>query len=99
MAVFLAVACPITNQSPKYFIMQLSSFLQRFNEPETLKMAKLGRELRARGVDVIDLSLGEPDFDTPQHIKDAAVKAIQITGAIIHPYRVSLTCGKPFARN
>lgn len=56
--------------------MQLSSFLQRFNEPETLKMAKLGRELRAKGVDVIDLSLGEPDFDTPDHIKEAAVKAI-----------------------
>ena len=55
---------------------QLSSLLQRFNEPETLKMAKLGRELRAKGVDVIDLSLGEPDFDTPQHIKDAAIKAI-----------------------
>jgi aspartate aminotransferase len=56
--------------------MQLSSLLDRFNEPETLKMAKLGRELRAQGIDVIDLSLGEPDFDTPQHIKDAAVKAI-----------------------
>ena len=55
---------------------QLSSLLQRFNEPETLKMAKLGRELRAKGIDVIDLSLGEPDFDTPQHIKDAAKKAI-----------------------
>ena len=56
--------------------MQLSSLLDRFNEPETLKMAKLGRELRASGADVIDLSLGEPDFDTPQHIKDAAIKAI-----------------------
>lgn len=56
--------------------MQLSSFLQRFNEPETLKMAKLGRELRAKGVDVIDLSLGEPDFGTPVHIKEAAIKAI-----------------------
>jgi aspartate aminotransferase len=56
--------------------MQLSSRLQRFNEPETLKMAKLGRELRAKGIDVIDLSLGEPDFDTPQHIKDSAKKAI-----------------------
>lgn len=56
--------------------MQLSSFLNRFNEPETLKMAKLGRELRAKGIDVIDLSLGEPDFDTPQHIKEAAIKAI-----------------------
>src|SRR3954451_1077018 len=57
--------------------MHLSSLLQRFNEPETLKMAKLGRELRAQGIDVIDLSLGEPDFDTPQHIKDAAIKAIE----------------------
>jgi aspartate aminotransferase len=56
--------------------MQLSSRLQLFNEPETLKMAKLGRELRSQGVDVIDLSLGEPDFDTPQHIKQAAKKAI-----------------------
>lgn len=57
--------------------MQLSSLLQRFNEPETLKMAKLGRELRAKGIDVIDLSLGEPDFDTPEHIKEAAIKAIK----------------------
>ncbi len=56
--------------------MQLSSFLERFNEPETLKMAKLGRELRAQGIDIIDLSLGEPDFDTPVHIKEAAIKAI-----------------------
>jgi aspartate aminotransferase len=56
--------------------MELSSLLNRFSEPETLKMAKLGRELRAQGIDVIDLSLGEPDFDTPQHIKDAAIKAI-----------------------
>jgi aspartate aminotransferase len=56
--------------------MKLSSLLDRFAEPETLKMAKLGRELRAKGIDVIDLSLGEPDFDTPQHIKDAAKKAV-----------------------
>jgi aspartate aminotransferase len=56
--------------------MHLSSLLDRFNEPETLKMAKLGRELAAQGHNVINLSLGEPDFDTPQHIKDAAIKAI-----------------------
>jgi aspartate aminotransferase len=56
--------------------MQLSSLLQRFNEPETLKMAKLGRALRASGIDITDLSLGEPDFDTPVHIKEAAKKAI-----------------------
>jgi aspartate aminotransferase len=56
--------------------MKLSSLLSRFSEPETLKMAKLGRELRAKGVDVIDLSLGEPDFDTPDHIKTSAKKAV-----------------------
>jgi aspartate aminotransferase len=56
--------------------MELSSLLSRFNEPETLKMAKLGRELRAKGFDITDLSLGEPDFDTPAHIKEAAKKAI-----------------------
>ena len=56
--------------------MQLSSLLDRFNEPETLKMAKLGRELRLQGIDITDLSLGEPDFDTPHHIKEAAKKAI-----------------------
>lgn len=60
----------------KQLPMQLSSLLQRFNEPETLKMAKLGRELRAKGFDITDLSLGEPDFDTPAHIKAAAKKAI-----------------------
>jgi len=56
--------------------MELSSLLSRFSEPETLRMAKLGRELRAKGLDIIDLSLGEPDFDTPEHIKEAAKKAI-----------------------
>lgn len=56
--------------------MQLSSLLSKFNEPETLKMAKLCRELRSKGADVIDLSLGEPDSDTPDHIKEAAIKAI-----------------------
>jgi aspartate aminotransferase len=56
--------------------MQLSSRLTRFSEPETLKMAKLGRELKAQGIDIVDLSLGEPDFDTPDHIKAAAKQAI-----------------------
>lgn len=56
--------------------MELSSLLNKFNEPETLKMAKLGRALREQGIDVTDLSLGEPDFDTPDYIKEAAKKAI-----------------------
>ena len=56
--------------------MALSSLLDRFNEPETLKMARLGRELKAKGFDIVDLSLGEPDFNTPEHIKEAAKKAV-----------------------
>jgi aspartate aminotransferase len=56
--------------------MELAKRLQLFNEPETLRMAKLGRELRAQGIDIADLSLGEPDFDTPDHIKAAAKQAI-----------------------
>ena len=57
--------------------MDLATRLSRFNEPETLKMAKLARELRGEGHDVIGLSLGEPDFDTPEHIKKAIVKAVE----------------------
>ena len=45
-------------------------------ESATLKMAKISRELKAQGHDVIDLSIGEPDFDTPVHIRDAAKVAI-----------------------
>lgn len=56
--------------------MALSSFLNLFEEPATLKMAQMGRELAAKGIDVINLSLGEPDFDTPDHIKKAAIEAI-----------------------
>ena len=56
--------------------MKLSSLLDRFSEPETLKMARLGRELRANGIDIVDLSLGEPDFNTPEHIREAAKKAV-----------------------
>lgn len=56
--------------------MQLAKRLRLFSEPQTLKMAKMGREWRAKGYNVIDLSLGEPDFITPQHIRDAAVEAL-----------------------
>ena len=42
----------------------------------TLAMAAKARELRAKGIDVIGLSLGEPDFNTPDFIKKAAIKAI-----------------------
>ena len=56
--------------------MSLALRVDYINEPQTIAMAKLGRELSAQGFDVISLSLGEPDFTTPQHIKDAAKDAI-----------------------
>src|SRR5688500_12933342 len=54
----------------------LSRLVTEMQESATLKMAKLARELKAQGKDVIDLSLGEPDFDTPNHVKEAAKKAL-----------------------
>jgi aspartate aminotransferase len=55
---------------------RLSGFANRIAESETLKMAQMARNLKAQGHDVISLSLGEPDFDTPDHIKMAAIKAL-----------------------
>jgi len=54
----------------------LSDRVLRMKESATLKMAQLGREVKEQGHDVISLSLGEPDFDTPVHIKDAAKAAL-----------------------
>lgn len=56
--------------------MQLSQRLNSVSEPQTIKMAKLSRELKAKGINIIDLSLGEPDFKTPEYICDAAIAAI-----------------------
>lgn len=55
---------------------QLSHLAQNLSESATIKMAQMARDLAAKGVDVISLSLGEPDFDTPAHIKEAAKKAL-----------------------
>ena len=54
----------------------LSDKINNLSESATIKMAKLGRELTAKGVNIISLSFGEPDFPTPEHIKDAAKKAM-----------------------
>ena len=54
----------------------LSDRISALSESQTIAMAKKARELAAKGYDVINLSFGEPDFQTPQHIKDAAKKAI-----------------------
>lgn len=54
----------------------LSSRLQSLSPSETFAMAQKSNELKAQGIDVINMSVGEPDFSTPAHIKEAAKKAI-----------------------
>lgn len=54
----------------------LSDRINNLSESATLKMTQLGRELASKGINVISLSVGEPDFDTPNNVKDAAKKAL-----------------------
>lgn len=55
---------------------QLSDRLNRLSPSATLAMSQKSAELKAQGVDIINLSVGEPDFNTPDHIKEAAKKAV-----------------------
>lgn len=55
---------------------QISKRVESLAASATLAMSQKSSELRAQGIDVINMSVGEPDFDTPQHIKDAAKRAI-----------------------
>ena len=55
---------------------QLSDRLNRLSPSATLAMSQKSSEMKAQGIDVINLSVGEPDFNTPDHIKDAAKKAV-----------------------
>jgi aspartate aminotransferase len=57
-------------------MIQLSERLLAMEESATIAMAKKSRELKSQGKDVISLSLGEPDFHTPEFIKDAAIEAL-----------------------
>ncbi len=54
----------------------LSTKLSNMSQSATIKMAQKARDLKSKGIDVISLSLGEPDFDTPDFIKDAASEAL-----------------------
>ena len=54
----------------------LSDRINALSTSQTLAMAALARELKSQGKDIISLSLGEPDFNTPNFIKDAAKQAI-----------------------
>lgn len=55
---------------------QLSYRLQRLSPSATLAMSQKSSEMKAQGIDVINMSVGEPDFNTPEHIKERAKKAI-----------------------
>lgn len=56
--------------------IQIAERIARMAASQTLAMSQKSSELRSAGIDVINLSVGEPDFDTPDHIKEAAKKAI-----------------------
>lgn len=65
--------------------MQISERIQALAASQTLAMSAKSAELKAQGIDVINLSVGEPDFYTPQHIKDAAVAAIEANFSFYSP--------------
>ena len=72
----------------------LSERLNRLSPSATLAMSQKSNELKAQGVDVINMSVGEPDFDTPMHIKEAAKQAIDDNYS-----RYSPVSGYPALRN
>ena len=55
----------------------ISENLSRVAPSATMAVTQAAREMKAAGIDVIGLGAGEPDFDTPDHIKEAAIRAIQ----------------------
>lgn len=73
---------------------QLSNRLNSLSPSATLAMSQKSSELKAQGVDVINMSVGEPDFNTPDHIKEAAKKAIDENFS-----RYSPVAGYPALRN
>ncbi len=64
----------MTNFNPQNILSKSTSAVE---EAAIIRMAQKARELKAQGLDVISLTLGEPDFDTPKHIQEAATKAIK----------------------
>ena len=74
--------------------MQVSDRLASLSPSATLAMSQKSGELKAQGVDVINLSVGEPDFNTPDHIKAAAIKAVEENWS-----RYSPVAGYPALRN
>jgi len=80
-----------------------SDLLNSLSESATIAMAKMARELKAEGIDVISLSLGEPDFDTPEPLKQAGIDAINANDTHYTPvagtFRVREAISKKFKRD
>ena len=68
----------------------LSNRILNMAESETLAMTAKARELKAQGKDVISLSIGEPDFNTPDTVKEAAKKAIDDNFTHYPPFEIGL---------
>ena len=77
----------------------LSDALKRVKPSATTTITQKGRDMKAKGREVISLSVGEPDFDTPDHIKNAAIDAIRrgetkYTPVVGIPQLREAICGK-----
>ena len=70
----------------------LSSRLNRLAPSATLAMSQKSGEMKAAGIDVINLSVGEPDFNTPDHIRKLLRRQWMKTGRNIHQCRAMPTC-------
>jgi thiamine biosynthesis lipoprotein ApbE len=77
---FILYLCQIIEKTIKIIIKtmttHISNRVQSLSPSQTLAMSQKSNELKAQGIDVINLSVGEPDFNTPDHIKEAAKQAI-----------------------
>lgn len=82
------------NKYKNKIMAQLSDRLNRLAPSATLAMSQKSSEMKAQGIDVINMSVGEPDFNTPDNIKQAAKRLLTRTIPVIHQYQVILTCEK-----
>ncbi len=80
-------------------MIQISDRVTNLSPSQTLAMSQKSAELKAQGVDVINLSVGEPDFNTPDHIKAAAEKAIEDNFTFYTPVAGYMSLRKAIADN
>ena len=78
---------------------KLSSRLNRLAPSATLAMSQKSSEMKVQGIDVINLSVGEPDFNTPDHIKTSAKQAIDDNWSAIHQCRAMQTSARQWWQN